>query len=364
MISQEQADGCVSEELSTSGSVRVDGLGSMATGCDVQYGSNLPVTGFPHALSPMATPTEPTSTLNNDTHTTADTHGLHSTSLSTSPTSCPTACSSTTLHATPLRTVHGPTATDNPEAPPVSKRRLTRFGARSGDAVPDACTVRTVGHELRDEWKKEASEVEISAMDERPVESTLMDPSNHNSSYSTQPSATPSDAQVLYWTLVDDGALPDGFLEDFVLLMQSVESAAARQARTTFLDNPQADLFVHEFHKSQRLAATEEKSTADMFAQAVALPPRRYKTRLERTLFSGPTPRKDAEEQERSRWILVLATLLMDTPHACGATAQGESFGLPVLGSRPASLHATSAGQISEKFSTLDLLGEPEELPV
>ena len=55
------------------------------------------------------------------------------------------------------------------------------------------------------------------------------------------------------------------------------------------------------------------KSAADVFAQAFALPPRRYKTRLERTLFSGPTPRKDAEDLERSRWIHVLATPLMDT---------------------------------------------------
>ena len=28
----------------------------------------------------------------------------------------------------------------------------------------------------------------------------------------------PSDSQLLYWTLVDDGALPDGFLEDFIRL--------------------------------------------------------------------------------------------------------------------------------------------------
>ena len=59
----------------------------------------------------------------------------------------------------------------------------------------------------------------------------------------------PSDAQLLFWTLVDDGVWPDGYCAYFADLMGSVESAAARQARATFLDNPSADLFVHQFHK-------------------------------------------------------------------------------------------------------------------
>ena len=62
--------------------------------------------------------------------------------------------------------------------------------------------------------------------------------------------------------------------------------------KATFLDNPQADLFctssTRTSHKYSR-----EKNVADHFAQAFTLPPRKYKTRLERTLFSRPTPKKD-----------------------------------------------------------------------
>ena len=36
-------------------------------------------------------------------------------------------------------------------------------------------------------------------------------------------------------------------------------------------------------------------------------------------LYSGPTPRKDAEEAERARWIEILATLLRGTPTPIGS---------------------------------------------
>ena len=96
----------------------------------------------------------------------------------------------------------------------------------------------------------------------------------------------------------------------FVKLVDSVELAAARQARATFFDNPSADLFVHQSHKDRSQVRSREKTVADQFAQAFTLPPRKYKTRHERALFSGPTPSKDAEEAERTRWIHNLATLL------------------------------------------------------
>ena len=107
----------------------------------------------------------------------------------------------------------------------------------------------------------------------------------------------PTNAQLLYWTLVDDGALPNGYLSHFITLMNSVEAAAARQARVTFLNNPQADLLIHEFHQNWRKVAVLEKTAADVFAQAFALPPRKYKTRLERSLFLR------AHSEERCRRV-------------------------------------------------------------
>ena len=87
-----------------------------------------------------------------------------------------------------------------------------------------------------------SSEVQSSVRDGRTDVSIVVDPASH--------------AQLLYWTSVDDGALPDGHFPQFVLLMNSVEAAAARQARATFLDIPQADLFAHRFHGNKKREAT------------------------------------------------------------------------------------------------------------
>ena len=126
--------------------------------------------------------------------------------------------------------------------------------------------------------------------------------------------------------------LPDGHLAQSVNLMAAVEPAASRQARATFLDNAQANPFVPVYHENKRLVDAQAQTAADVFAQAVALPPRRFKTCLERTLFSGPTPRKDAEELERSRWIHTLATLLMDTPTPIGQILRSNSLDCQHLG--------------------------------
>ena len=135
--------------------------------------------------------------------------------------------------------------------------------------------------------------------------------------------------------LEDDGVPHDGHFTHFADLMVSVESAAARRARATFLDNPQADLFVHKFHQNKSQEQSREKTVADQLAQAFTLPPRKYKTRLERTLFSGPTPRKDAEELERSRWIHNLATMLVDTPTPIGQILKSHPTDCQYLGAGP-----------------------------
>ena len=55
-------------------------------------------------------------------------------------------------------------------------------------------------------------------------------------------SFSPSDAQLLYWTLEDDGVVPSGYEQDFLKLMSVVSGAAERQTRATFQDSPQAAL--------------------------------------------------------------------------------------------------------------------------
>ena len=56
-----------------------------------------------------------------------------------------------------------------------------------------------------------------------------------------------------------------------------------------------------------------EKTASDLFVQAVSLKPRRFKSRLARTLAAGPNSRRDAEELESSRWAHNLTLLLAGT---------------------------------------------------
>ena len=61
--------------------------------------------------------------------------------------------------------------------------------------------------------------------------SIVMDPPIVDSSTVVQQELVLADSQLLYWSLVDDGAIPDGFLSHFILLMSSVDAAAARLIR-------------------------------------------------------------------------------------------------------------------------------------
>ena len=74
------------------------------------------------------------------------------------------------------------------------------------------------------------------------------------------------------------------------------------------------------------------KSADEQFALAFSARPQKYRTRFERTLYSGPTPRKDAEDIERSRWIHTLATLVMGTPTPVGALLQANPGDFQYLG--------------------------------
>ena len=166
-------------------------------------------------------------------------------------------------------------------------------------------------------------QVATLSMDESPV---LRDGSSQTVQH------VPSDAQLLYWTLVDDQVVPDGFLSDFERLMAVVDTASVRQARASFMDNPQAALYLHELAKTKESENKKAKSADDQFALAFNAKPKKYRTRFERTLYSGPTPRKDAEDVERSRWIHTLATLVMGTPTPVGALLQANSGDFQYLG--------------------------------
>ena len=219
--------------------------------------------------------------------------------------------------------------------------------ATGGSAVSDACTMpEGVAEVLRDvpATVRDVTEVALyprklctgrdgSAAVSEGVAKLSMDESSVLRDGSSQTIwYVPSDAQLLYWTLVDDQVVPDGFLSDFERLMAVVNGASDRQARASFMDNPQAALYLHELAKSKESENKKAKSADDQFALALNTKPKKYRTRFERTLYSGPTPRKDAEEVERSRWIHILATLVMGTPTPVGALLQANPGDFQYLG--------------------------------
>ena len=133
---------------------------------------------------------------------------------------------------------------------------------------------------------------------------------------SAEDTGSVADSQLLYYTLVRDGAVPAGFLFEFESLMTGNEDDAARQSRQNFRDDVQSAIWLHEKSKEQNRERREAKTAADLFVQAANLKPRRFKNRLARTLAAGPNSRRDAEELEKSRWVHNLTLLLTgtDTP--------------------------------------------------
>ena len=136
------------------------------------------------------------------------------------------------------------------------------------------------------------------------------------------------DIVLLYRTLVADGGLPPGFEAELFTLGPILESAAQRQGRRIReLTNLDAAVLLEDQKAQQKKNAKEVKTSADQFSRAAELPPRRYKSRLQRTLHAGPTARKDAEEKERARWVEILDSMLVHAPTLMGR----------ILGERPGS---------------------------
>ena len=99
-------------------------------------------------------------------------------------------------------------------------------------------------------------------------------PRSEITSQSSPRSSTPqhtgsvSDSQLLYFTSVQDEAIPAGFLCEFESLMVGNEDDAARQSRQSFRDDVQSAIWLHEKSKEQNLKRREEKTAADLFVQA------------------------------------------------------------------------------------------------
>ena len=142
-----------------------------------------------------------------------------------------------------------------------------------------------------------------------------------------------SDEVILYFTLVADKVVPDGFLSDFLHLSRSISSAAQRQAtRLAHVSDVEAALFVHGEQVKIKDQVLEHKAAVDTFVNASSFPPTRYKSRLHFAKFQGPSARKDAEESERQRWLQLLANLIVGTDTPMGKLLQSRQGDISLLG--------------------------------
>ena len=130
---------------------------------------------------------------------------------------------------------------------------------------------------------------------------------------------------LLYYTLVQDGALPLGYLREFVSLKAPARRAANRlQASAAAISDSVASTALSALRRESEHRASIEKSIADQLVIAADVRPKRFRTKWQRAVYDGPTARKDAESAERDRWIQLLANLLRSTDTPMGKTDLGK----------------------------------------
>ena len=152
-------------------------------------------------------------------------------------------------------------------------------------------------------------------------------PVEASTSISHSPSSPgPSHFTLLYHTLVKDGALPSGYLQEFTSLEAPARRSANRlQASAVALTDSAASTTPAALRRESEHRASAEKSILDQLVIAADMRPKRFRTKWQRIVYDGPTARKDAESAEWDRWIQLLANLLRSTGHADGKVDHGES---------------------------------------
>ena len=101
---------------------------------------------------------------------------------------------------------------------------------------------------------------------------------------------------------------------------------------TAPVSNVDAAVWLHDRVKRKREEDKAVHQTAPQFEWAAGEPPRRCRTRLERSLHGGPTARRDADEAGRQRWLQVLADLVRHSSTPMGQLLAAQPGNVEVLG--------------------------------
>ena len=138
---------------------------------------------------------------------------------------------------------------------------------------------------------------------------------------------------LLYYTLVRDGALPLGYLQEFISLEAPARRSANRlQASAVAVSDSAASMTLVALRRESEHRASVEKSIADQLVIAADMRPKRFRTKWQRIVYDGPTARKDAETAERDRWIQLLANLLRSTDTPMGKLIRENPSNIQLLG--------------------------------
>ena len=107
------------------------------------------------------------------------------------------------------------------------------------------------------------------------------------------------------------------------------EAAERDDERKRSWTNVSAALELAERKKGFESSKKEEKQTKDQFLLAATQRPLRFRSRLQ---YEGATARKDAEEDERSRWLHVPAGIVSNTDTPMGRLLRDKPGGVTLLG--------------------------------
>ena len=146
-------------------------------------------------------------------------------------------------------------------------------------------------------------------------------------------SPEPSHFTLLHHTLVRDGALPLGYVQEFTSLEAPARRSANRlQASAIAVTDSTASMTLAALRRESEHRASVEKSILDQLVIAADMRLKRFRTKWQRIVYDGPTARKDAESAERDRWIQLLANLLRSTDTPMGKLIRENPSNVQLLG--------------------------------
>ena len=146
----------------------------------------------------------------------------------------------------------------------------------------------------------------------------------HQMPQSADPASIPSSSSIEFrpvqdslapcWKLADQKVIPPGFEDARTRFAGAwIEAAARDDKRKCSWSNVSAAVSLAAQKKAQEGKARLERHSKDQFLLAAIQKPSVFRTRFQKISYEGATARKGAEDDERSRWLHILAGIVQNT---------------------------------------------------